>query len=64
MKEYKVIKIISEPEEMTLRLDHLHLKYWGVSVTLQCKDDIHDSTVTFEDKIEALKLKVGDVFCR
>lgn len=64
MKPYKVVKILNKPEKMKLRLDGINLEYWGVSVTLQYKSDIHDSTVTFESLEDAQKLKVEDVFYR
>lgn len=64
MKPYKVIDILSKPEKMAMRLDHIKLQYWGVFVTLQYGYDVYDSTVTFEDLDEANSLKIGDVFYR
>lgn len=64
MKPYKVIEILDKPYHMRMRLDDIDLRYWGVSVTLQYEDDIHDSTVTFESEEGANNLKIGDVFYR
>lgn len=64
MKLYKVIEILDKPYHMKMRIDDKILKDWGVSVTLQSGDDVHDSTVTFETEEEAQNLKVGDTFYR
>lgn len=64
MKPYRVIEILSKPYPMSMRLDHIHLKYYGVTVNLQYEDDIHETMITFESEVEACNLKIGDVFCR
>lgn len=64
MIPHEVIKILGDPEELTIRLDHVSVDYWGVPVILKQERDQHESIVTFESIEEANKLRIGMVFLR
>lgn len=64
MKKCKVTRIIRTPEKVSLRLDHITVKYWSVAVVLSCEEEEYESNVTFETLEDAQNLKLGDVFWR
>lgn len=64
MRECMVVKILREPKQDSLRMDHLTIEYWSVAVILKCEDGMYESNVTFESLEKAQKLEIGDVFLR
>lgn len=61
---HEVIRIIGDPEEITLRLDHVTVEYWSVPVIMKAEKGQYESAVTFEKWEKAQKLRIGDVFLR
>lgn len=64
VEEIKVVEILSEPTKQSMNLGDMIVEYWRISVVVNSKGLIHESSVTFTDYNDALKLVVGEVFYR
>jgi len=64
LKEHKVIVILDEPKRVALKLDHLDIEYWSVTVIMKGSKKEYESSVTFETFDKAIALKEGDTFLR